>query len=145
VDESEVETDNEEEEEEDEEEEDEELENAELGEKRECAWSVTAKSSATIKAMPPSRPSSVSPTREERGMRVLADCLEVQRVLARRLGVRGTGNAGRKTADEGVEKDCVPRCCRREGALESGTLFLMRNERIGLALDLGGETADLGL
>jgi hypothetical protein len=60
VDETEVEADDEEEE--DDEEEDEELENAEPGEKRECAWSVTAKSSATIKAMPPSRPSVVSST-----------------------------------------------------------------------------------
>jgi hypothetical protein len=64
VDEAEVETDDEEEE--DEEEKDEDLENAEPGEKKECALSVTAKSSATIKAMPPSRPSSVSPSRETR-------------------------------------------------------------------------------
>ena len=78
-------------------------------------------------------------------MRVLADGLEVQRVLTRRFGVRGISNAVRKTADEGGEKDCVPRRGRREGALESGTLFLKRLERIGLALDLADETADLGL
>jgi hypothetical protein len=78
-------------------------------------------------------------------MRVLADGPEVQWVLARRLGARGTGNAGRKTADEGGEKDCVPRRCRREGVLEGGALFLEISERPALAFDLGGEKADLGL
>ena len=77
-------------------------------------------------------------------MRVLADGLEVQRVLARLLGARGTGNAGRKTADEGWEKDCVPRSGRREGTLERGTLALELSKRLGLALDLADEMDDLG-